>query len=76
MHDTRDSVYEELSKHPERQRRFKGAMEYFQPAPGFEATHVLDSFDLSEDGTIVDVGGSHGIVSIELARKFSIPQFR
>ena len=52
-------------------------MEYFQTAPGFEVGHVLESFDwdLVENGTVVDVGGSHGVVSIEVARKYPSLQF-
>lgn len=72
-----DSAYEEMSKYPERAERFKGAMEYFQNIPGFNATTVVDSFDWSvlKDGTVVDVGGSHGVVCIELARKFPSLRF-
>lgn len=72
-----DSIYVEIGKTPERAIRFKGAMEYFQSAPGFEASWVADSFDwdLVKNGTVVDVGGSHGIVSIELARKFPSLRF-
>ena len=52
-------------------------MEYFQTAPGFEVGHVLESFDwdLVKNGTVVDVGGSHGVVSIEVARKYPSLQF-
>ena len=52
-------------------------MEYFQSAPGFEAAQVVDSFDWDtvKDGTVVDVGGSHGSVSIELARRFPSLRF-
>ena len=47
-------------------------MEYFQSAPGFEASHVVESFDWSvfSDATVVDVGGAHGVASIEVARHF------
>lgn len=71
------SAYEELSKYPARARRFKDAMHYFQSAPGFEAAHVLDSFDWEalKNGTVVDVGGSHGAVCIELARRFPSLRF-
>lgn len=71
------SAYEDLSKYPERARRFKDAMQYFQSAPGFEAARVLDSFDWEavKNGTVVDVGGSHGVVSIELARRFPSLRF-
>ena len=71
------SAYEEFSKYPERVKRFKDAMEYFQSAPSFEVARVLDSFDWSalKNATVVDVGGSHGVVSIELARKFPLLRF-
>lgn len=76
-HNVQHSVYEELSRYPERARRFKDAMNYFQTTPGFEAARVLDSFDWEavKDGTVVDVGGSHGVVSIELARRFPTLRF-
>lgn len=71
------SAYEEFSKYPERVIRFKDAMKYFQTAPGFEVAQVLDSFDWDavKNGTVVDVGGSHGAVSIELARRFPSLRF-
>ena len=71
------SAYDEISKYPERAIRFKDAMNYFQSAPGFEAAHVLDSFDWDavKNGIVVDVGGSHGVVSIELARRFPSLRF-
>ena len=52
-------------------------MLYLQSAPGFEASQVIDSFDwkLLDNGTVIDVGGSHGVVAIELARKFPSLRF-
>ena len=52
-------------------------MKYFQTAPGFETTRVLESFDWSliGEGTVVDVGGSHGEVCVELARKYPSLRF-
>ena len=46
-------------------------MEYFQTAPGFETSHVLSGFNwslLPKNGTVVDVGGSHGVACVEIAR--------
>lgn len=76
-HNVQHSAYEELSRYPERAKRFKEAMNYFQSAPGFEAARVLESFDWEavKNGTVVDVGGSHGVVSIELARRFPTLRF-
>ncbi|ESZ96386.1 putative O-methyltransferase [Sclerotinia borealis F-4128] len=42
---------------------------------GYEVSHLIDNYDWasfnSHSGTIVDLGGSHGFVCIELARRFS-----
>lgn len=40
--------------------------------PGLEASHILDGFDWATigDGSVVDIGGSHGSLSITIARRF------
>ena len=40
--------------------------------PGLEAAHVVNGFswEASQNGTVVDVGGSHGSISIALAQSF------
>jgi hypothetical protein len=46
-------------------------MKFFQATPGLEAEHLLESFDFSslgQDALFVDVGGSHGAISISVAR--------
>ena len=70
--DTSDPAYKELSKYPERAQRFADAMTLFSASEGFEPTYLANNYDWAAlgSGTIVDVGGSHGPVSIELARKF------
>ena len=47
-------------------------MTWFSTGPGLEAIHVVGGFawDSIGKGTIVDVGGSHGSVSIALAQSF------
>ena len=52
-------------------------MSYFQTHPGFKTSHVLHSFDWKSLGkaTVVDVGGSHGEVCVELARKYPSLKF-
>lgn len=67
-----DTIFNELSKRPGRAKRFKEAMAFFQSSPGFEPFHLLEKYDwgASDRKTVVDVGGSHGIISIELAKKF------
>ncbi|KAI1110206.1 S-adenosyl-L-methionine-dependent methyltransferase [Nemania sp. NC0429] len=69
---TDKSIFNEFAKYPERARRFANAMKAFTSGVGFEPEHVVNNFpwgDLKE-GTVVDVGGSHGGLSIAIARQF------
>ena len=45
-------------------------MTFFQNAPGFESSHVLEGFDWSSVGLMVDIGGSSGSICIELVKKY------
>lgn len=47
-------------------------MRWFNTNPGMDPAHVLDSYPWENigDGTVVDVGGSHGAVSVAIARRF------
>jgi hypothetical protein len=58
--------------HPDRMSRFKGAMSFLQTFPGLENSYVINGFDWASLGeaTIVDIGGSHGLVSIDIAKAF------
>ena len=40
--------------------------------PGLEASHILDGFDWPTigNGSVVDIGGSHGSLSIAIAQKY------
>ncbi|KAK4500835.1 hypothetical protein PRZ48_009027 [Zasmidium cellare] len=58
---------------PERAARFKGAMSFHEHFPGLERTFTVDGFDwasLPENATVVDIGGSHGGMSVDLAKAF------
>ncbi|KAI0153304.1 S-adenosyl-L-methionine-dependent methyltransferase [Xylariaceae sp. FL1272] len=71
--DTNKNMFEFFSEHPERSKRFADAMRFFTERPGLEPYHVADNYDwgaLPENSVIVDVGGSHGLICIELARRF------
>lgn len=48
-------------------------MKWFATSPGLEVVHVLDGLDWASLGTaiVVDVGGSHGALSIALSAAFS-----
>lgn len=52
--------------------RFKDAMSFLQSIPGLETSSAVKGFDWASlgNGLVVDVGGSHGLVSQDLARAF------
>lgn len=66
------TIFDELSKHPEREQRYAAAMKWFSTGPGLEPSHVIKGFawDKVGRGLVVDVGGSHGLVSIAIAQSF------
>ncbi|MCJ1379615.1 hypothetical protein MMC17_002717 [Xylographa soralifera] len=70
--NTVSPMYDELANYPVREQRFADAMSLFSSSPGFEPVYLATNYDWKSigTGTIVDVGGSHGYVSIELARTF------
>lgn len=61
-----------LEKTPGRAKQLKDSMNFFQSSPGFEPSHLIDAFDFESigNGTVVDIGGSHGAVSIEIAKTY------
>ncbi|KAH8676553.1 putative O-methyltransferase [Tricladium varicosporioides] len=67
-------AYLEIEKHPYRAQRFADAMRLFQSSPGMEPSHFTTSYhffsSLSPSGTFVDVGGSHGLISISVAKTY------
>ena len=70
-HNEQESFFEVLGKDPRRLERFKNAMAFFHLSPGLATHHVYDLFDWKahNKAKVVDVGGSHGFVAIELARR-------
>ncbi|KAJ3578752.1 hypothetical protein NPX13_g1815 [Xylaria arbuscula] len=70
--ETENSFYAELSKDPERARRFGGAMSFFTSGEGYALHHLIDGFDGSAvgAGTVVDVGGSRGDAAFSIARQY------
>jgi hypothetical protein len=65
-------MFKFFNDHPDREERFKAAMSFLQTFPGLENSYVIESFDWAALGqaTVVDVGGSHGNVSIDIAKRF------
>ncbi|KAI1323402.1 putative O-methyltransferase [Xylariaceae sp. FL0255] len=71
--NTNQSMFQYYQEHPDRQERFAAAMGFFAKRPGLEPEHVVDNYpwsDICDGGTVVDVGGSCGLISIAIARKF------
>ncbi|CAG8978171.1 hypothetical protein HYALB_00011487 [Hymenoscyphus albidus] len=76
-HDTQDSMYLELGKDPKRAARFGQGMSAFAADTGF-APHYLIDYELwssLKEGTVVDLGGSHGGSMIALATKYKSLKF-
>ncbi|KAI4086162.1 MAG: hypothetical protein LQ344_007796 [Seirophora lacunosa] len=65
-------MFEVFEEKPERLSRFKDAMTFLHTSPGLQKSYVLNGFDWASlgNGLVVDVGGSHGLVSQEIAREF------
>ena len=72
-HDTEDSIYTFLGKHPEKAKRFAGAMSLHLTGEGMELFHLVDNglWTLLPPGAlVVDIGGSHGECAVALAEKY------
>lgn len=74
-----EPMFVTLGKDPVKAKRFANAMLSFTNGEGYEISYFVDNYDLSEvnerGGTFVDVGGSHGFVSVELAKKWKNMKF-
>ncbi|KAK1757018.1 S-adenosyl-L-methionine-dependent methyltransferase [Echria macrotheca] len=71
--NTDKSLFAFFSDHPDRLARFAAVMRFVTKRPELGPELVVDAFpwaSLPEGGTVVDVGGSHGLVCFELARRF------
>ncbi|OJJ68000.1 hypothetical protein ASPBRDRAFT_58574 [Aspergillus brasiliensis CBS 101740] len=67
-----ESVFEFFEKRPDKQRRFRGAMEAVGMDGGHDLGWVVGGFNWGElgRGVVVDVGGSSGYLSIALANAY------
>ncbi|KAF2468415.1 sterigmatocystin 8-O-methyltransferase precursor [Lindgomyces ingoldianus] len=75
--DTDKAMFDFFEDHPARMNRFKDAMSFLQKFPGLEPSYTVKAYDWASLGkaTVVDIGGSHGLVSIALAKEFPDLQF-
>lgn len=71
-HNTNENPFDVIKREPKRQEQFVNAMNYSHLHSSYSIHHLIDNFDFGSigAGTIVDVGGSHGQVSIPIARKY------
>ena len=71
-HHTELSFFLEISNIPNGAKRFADAMSFFQAGAGMQTALIVDNYNWSDyaSGTIVNVGGSHGAVAIELGKRF------
>ncbi|KAI2468770.1 putative O-methyltransferase [Annulohypoxylon bovei var. microspora] len=72
---TNKGMFQFFAENPERSLRFAAAMRFFTQRPGLEPERVVNGYHWDKIGkggigTVVDVGGSHGKICIELARRF------
>lgn len=75
----KESMFATIGKDSNRAKRFAGAMSSLTGGEGYEVHHFVDNIDLDAvddaEGTFVDIGGSHGFVSVALAQKWSRVKF-
>jgi len=67
------SFFDHISRNPVRFERFAGGMVLLQSAPVVNLSHLLDNIRWDKEprpALLVDVGGSHGSVTIEALRKY------
>ncbi|TVY47475.1 O-methyltransferase [Lachnellula occidentalis] len=63
------SLFETFGKHPEKAKRFAGSMAAFNASPLMSHKHMATDFpwETLGNGTVVDLGGSHGELCAALA---------
>ncbi|CAH0039229.1 unnamed protein product [Clonostachys solani] len=75
----KEPMFATFGKDPVRAKRMGGAMASLTGGEGYEVQHFVDSYDLSEidqkAGVLVDIGGSHGFVCTDLAKKWKNMKF-
>ncbi|OGM41087.1 O-methyltransferase [Aspergillus bombycis] len=73
--NTNMNPFDEISQDPRRRAQFITAMRFSHLHPSYHLSHLLDNYDFGTgECTIVDIGGSHGEVSTEIASRY--PQVR
>lgn len=69
-----EPMFTTFGRDPARATRMGRAMASLTGGEGYEVSYLVDACDLAEvdarGGTLVDVGGSHGFVCVDLARRW------
>jgi len=72
-------MFATLGKDPVRGKRFGGAMKSLTGGEGYEIHYLVDNYPWDQidehGGTVVDLGGSHGFVCVDLAQKYKNTKF-
>ncbi|KAF7559362.1 hypothetical protein G7046_g4802 [Stylonectria norvegica] len=75
----KEPMFVTFGKDPSRAKRMGGAMASLTGGEGYEVQHFVDGYDLTDvdekEGTLVDIGGSHGFVCVDLAKKWTKMKF-
>jgi hypothetical protein len=71
-YDTDLPFFVHLSQDETKFKQFTSAMTFFTSTPAMKPYIAVDGFDWAQhvSDTIVDVGGSHGVVALKLAEKY------
>ncbi|KAF2792942.1 O-methyltransferase [Melanomma pulvis-pyrius CBS 109.77] len=69
VHNTTLTAFQLWEQDPVRAARMGDGMSYWKKSPGFEPEILTTAYDFSNITTFIDVGGSHGFISIALARQ-------
>ena len=70
---TGESLFDMLGRDPERAQRFADGMKFLQSAPAFDLSHLFNDleWEIAEcPSSMVDMGGSQGLISIRFLRRF------
>ncbi|GAW15863.1 hypothetical protein ANO14919_052850 [Xylariales sp. No.14919] len=75
--NTTEPIHEFMAHFPRRSTRFANMMRAFTVGDAFDLKYVADFYPWAQHngGTLVDVGGSQGFVSVDLARRFPSMKF-
>ncbi|KAK7426527.1 Alpha-1,3-mannosyltransferase cmt1 [Neonectria magnoliae] len=75
----KEPMFATFGKDPVRAKRMGRAMASLTGGEGYEVSHFVDNYDLSDvdakEGTFVDIGGSHGFVCVDLGKKWKKTKF-